>query len=94
MGERIITPNMTPFQKFIPGDHVAHISMGNGIVQPREYMPSAKFNEMELVVTVKYERGPGYIGKYDARWFELNPRFLFHRIESTTPTPIPEKDAL
>lgn len=62
------------FDTFKVGDKVAHITLGDGIVR-----------EIGSEVCVFYgERGP--TGKYDHRWFELHPNFLFHR-SSRKPRP-------
>lgn len=64
--DRTITPGMMHLSRFKPGDRVAHITVGDGVVIAGE--PD--------VVTVRYQK---LTGIYDARWFELNPTFLFHR---------------
>lgn len=70
---RYIPPDAGPFERFQVGDSVAHITLGDGKVTR---------NNGEYIV-VCLER-PGrkrgfYVGEYDARWFQLHPRYLFHR---------------
>ena len=58
---------MPTVDDFRSGERVAHVTLGDGVVDPVE----------GGVVVVHYKTG--VIGKYDRRWFELNPRFIFHR---------------
>lgn len=66
MIERTITANMSPFKKFLFGDSVAHINLGNGMVTKND----------GAVISVKYDNGAR--GTYDAMWFRDNSKFLFH----------------
>lgn len=65
---------MSNFDDFKPGDRVAHVGVGDGIVTAVE----------NGYVTVAYDlatkSGP-FKGQYDRRWFEINTNFLFHRTE-------------
>lgn len=81
MTDRICTPDMKPFERFQFGDAVAHISMGDGRVIGNDGSE----------VRVQYDRGG--IGKYDANWFQRNPRFLFHR-NVTALTPMASDDRI
>lgn len=60
-------------ERFQPGDHVAHITLGDGEV----------IHNDGKAVTVAFQRtfkdGTRMRGCYDALWFDLNPTFLFHR---------------
>lgn len=64
---------MTTFSDFAQHDSVAHITLGDGVVCEKD----------NTIVTVRFERrynnGPCVVGKYDQRWFEINPKFLSHR---------------
>lgn len=59
-------------EDFKVGEAVAHISLGDGVVTGRP--------EGEVCVTYP---GRGMkrtaTGRYDRRWFELHPGYLFHR---------------
>jgi len=63
------------------GDKVAHVSCGDGVVIGND----------GLCITVRFPRPPGAskghdaVGIYDANWFRVNPKYLFHR--DTTPQP-------
>lgn len=72
MMDRIIEEGTPPLQRFKAGDRVTHISAGNGVVIP----------STDGSIHVRYQ---GWTGIYDARWFELYPRFLFH--QGTVPLP-------
>lgn len=67
MEERICTPDMSPFDRFRFGDAVAHFSRGDGRVTG---------NDGKKIV-VQFQRGGD--GIYDANWFKVNPRLLYHR---------------
>lgn len=68
----VIMNGLDEIKKFLPGDRVTHISMGDGVVvhspDPRE-------------VRVRYVNGEG---RYDARWFELHCDWL-SKIKSEQP---------
>ena len=69
---RLITPNMPPMEKFQQGDRVSHIRMGDGtVIEPQNGCVCVRYDPREG------KRGP--VGIYDAKWFEKNPTFLFHR---------------
>lgn len=55
-----------PFKRFRPGDRVAHISAGDGVV----------VSSQPGVVQVQFQN---FVGKYDKLWFDLHPSYLFHR---------------
>lgn len=78
MCERTCTPDMSPFERFRFGDAVAHINMGDGRVIGNDGKE----------IRVQFAMGDGV---YDAKWFDRNPRFLFHR-NITTLTPIGSDD--
>ena len=67
MNERIIKSGASPFERFQVGDHVAHISNGDGEVVGND----------GASISVKF-RGD-LTGIYDANWFHVNHKFLFHR---------------
>lgn len=67
MEARVITKDMSPFDKFKFGDTVAHINVGDGMVTKNDGSE----------ISVKYASGAR--GTYDADWFRLHPTFLFHR---------------
>lgn len=67
---------MSTFDDFHPGDRVAHISLGDGTVQSASYS----------IVVVRYDNKA--IGQYDRRWFELHPRYLFHRLKGQAQEPV------
>lgn len=64
---------MSKFDDFKPGERVAHITVGDGVVTAIE----------DGCVYVQYDRpvikGKPFTGAYDRRWFEIHPTFLFHR---------------
>jgi len=59
--------------RFEKGDTVAHIYLGDGVVTDKD----------PVSVTVTFERRDkqkkNVVGIYDAHWFDLHPRYLFHR---------------
>lgn len=64
--QRAIDPAASPFEKFQVGDHVAHISRGDGKVIRND----------GRYIEVLYIDGRGV---YDGLWFGLYPTWLFHR---------------
>lgn len=64
---------MAKFEDFKVGESVAHINIGDGHVSAIE----------DGHVCVTYDRKDArekpFTGKYDHRWFELHPAYLFHR---------------
>ena len=64
--DHVVEAGESVMMRFHVGDNVSHISAGDGIVV------AASLDG----VHVQFR---GYIGKYDARWFELHPHYLFHR---------------
>jgi hypothetical protein len=68
---------MAGFDNFKTGERVAHISCGAGVVTAAD----------EEFVHVTYDqtnaKGRHWTGKYDRRWFELCPNYLFHRTART-----------
>lgn len=63
---RTITPEMSPFQRFQVGDHVAHFSLGDGEVMKND----------GRTIGVRYTKA---YGQYDRLWFEIHPHMLFYR---------------
>jgi hypothetical protein len=59
------------FDDFQAGDHVAHITLGDGEV--------SAVDSAHVHVTYADRRGVRAKGSYDRRWFVLCPRYLFHR---------------
>lgn len=82
-GGRVITKNMPALKRFMVGDTVAHFSLGDGVVTQNQ----------NGIIQVTYQRryprdcaslaGKPVVQNYDAHWFELNPRRLFHRGDIT-----------
>lgn len=70
--DRIVEPGVAALERFKPGDRVAHITLGDGVV----------LRNAVDGVHIRYQNCEGI---YDARWFELHPTWLFHR--HTKPVP-------
>lgn len=64
---------MAKFEDFKVGEHVAHISQGDGVV-------TAVDDSVHVTYRPKgVNSGKPLRGIYDRRWFELHPNYLFHR---------------
>lgn len=63
---------MSTFDDFKVGECVAHISNGDGVV-------TAVDDCVRVLFDRKTDKGMHWVGAYDRRWFELNPKVLFHR---------------
>ena len=63
---------MATINDFAAGDRVAHIRQGDGIVMQTGDIVIVVFDK-------KLKNDRSIIGKYDRRWFELYPKYLFHR---------------
>jgi hypothetical protein len=66
MSQRMIDPSTPAMARFKAGDRVSHLTAGEGVV----------IRSDATHVEVRYQRGTGI---YDANWFRLHPRLLFHR---------------
>ena len=64
---------MAEFEDFKEGEHVAHITIGDGIVT----------RVTGAYVRVHYDRG--VMGVYERGWFKQYPTYLFHR---SNPAPV------
>lgn len=60
-------------QRFQKGDHVAHITLGDGEVTENDGQT------VSVTFVGRHKDGSHWRGCYDALWFNLNPKFLFHR---------------
>lgn len=60
------------FDDFSVGDDVAHFRLGDGVVTAIE-------NGEVIITYARKSLGKNVIGKYDHRWFDLNPGLMFFR---------------
>lgn len=58
---------------FKVGERVSHIGMGDGVVT------STDNDEVCVTYSRRAHGGKTITGRYDRRWFEMHPGYLFHR---------------
>ena len=64
---------MSRFEDFSIGDHVAHISLGDGVVTATDR------ESVYVAFARKQEKGRNLRGIYDRDWFRIHPNYLFQR---------------